>query len=77
MQRKSSETFPQRLRRMRQRRGMTQEGLAIHCYVHENMITHYESGRSMPSADVLCKMAEYFEVSVDYILCRTDDPRTF
>ena len=72
-----TETFPQRLRRMRKRRGMSQESLAECCFVHLNTIKHYEAGRSMPSADVLCKIAEHFEVSVDYILCRTDDPRTF
>ena len=72
-----TETFPQRLRRMRKRRGMSQESLAEQCFVHLNTIKLYESGKYMPSADVLCKIAECFEVSVDYVLCRTDDPRTF
>jgi transcriptional regulator with XRE-family HTH domain len=74
---KIAETFPARLRRMRKRRGLEQKDLAKRCYVHVNMIFRYESGMSTPSTDVLCKLADVFDVSVDYLLCRTDDPRTF
>lgn len=71
-----AETFPQRLRRMRLRMGMTQSQLADMCYVHENSIFGYESGRTTPSADVLCTIADAFDVSVDYLLCRTENPIT-
>lgn len=71
-----AETFPQRLRRMRLRRGMTQRHLADICYVHIRSIQDYEKGRGHPSAEVLCSMADALGVSVDYILCRTDNPIT-
>ena len=71
------ETFSQRLRRMRLRRGMTQSQLADMCYVHIRSIQDYERGKGRPSAEVLCTMADALEVSVDYILCRTDNPITF
>ena len=70
-----NEQFPQRLKRMRLRRGMTQDSLAEQCNLHANAIANYETGRRTPSTEGLCKLADRLEVSIDYLLCRTDDPR--
>jgi transcriptional regulator with XRE-family HTH domain len=37
--------------------------------------TEWKMGRSKPSADKLSLLADYFDVSVDYLLGRTEDPR--
>lgn len=37
-------------------------------------IQAWRNGRSKPSTDALSKLADYFDVTVDYLLCRTDDP---
>ena len=71
-----TETFPQRLRRMRRRRGLSCSALSELCGLSINTIRCYEKGVFRPGADALISIAEFFEVSTDYILCRTDDPRT-
>ena len=42
--------------------------------LHSNMINDMKKG-SMPSADKLGLIAEYFNISVDYLLGRTDNPK--
>jgi len=34
----------------------------------------YETGKREPDYELLCKIADYFGVTTDYIFCRTDDP---
>lgn len=70
------ENFSARLRRMRKRRGLTRQALSQLCGLSGNMVGCYENGANRPGADALESMAEFFGVSVDYLLCRTDDPRT-
>lgn len=70
------EDFPSRLHRMRSRRGVSRKTLSQLCGLSNNMVGCYESGANRPGADALESMAEFFGVSVDYLLCRTDDPRT-
>ena len=41
----------------------------------QSIIAHYEAGRKQPSQQTLRYFADYFNVSVDYLLGRTDDPR--
>ena len=72
----TGEGFPVRLRRMRRRHGMSHEVLAGLCSLHVNAIERYEAGKTMPSTQSLCRLADCFQVSTDYLLCRTDDPRT-
>ena len=35
----------------------------------------YEKGERMPTYEVLLQIANYFDVSVDYLMCRTDNPK--
>lgn len=68
--------FQRRVQRMRHRRGMTQECLAGLCGLHPNTIRLLESGQRQPTCRTLCLLADIFDVSIDYLLGRTDDPRT-
>ena len=38
------------------------------------LISKWKNNKSLPSADMLIKLADYFDVSVDYLLGRTDKP---
>lgn len=38
----------------------------------QEAISSYETGRVMPSADILIKLADYFDTNIDYLLCRTN-----
>lgn len=65
--------FSQRLKQLRKERGITQEQLAAIIGVERSSIGKYE-GKShiIPSDDVKYKIAEFFGVSVDYLLGYTD-----
>ena len=67
--------FGRRLREARETRRMTQQELGTKSKVPSVMISHFETGvRPNASADNLVKLADALEVSIDYLLGRTDDP---
>jgi len=55
----------------------TQEEVAKALGLSRARYAHYEQGRSEPSLELLEKMADYFDVSVDYLLGRTNDPEEY
>lgn len=57
-----------RIRALRKKHDITQEHLGSIVNVQKSAISKYELGRSDPSPDVLKKMADYFDVSIDYLL---------
>ena len=56
------------LRELRKQRGLTMKELGEKIGVSESTISLYETGRRSPSYEILLKIAEYFGVSVDYLL---------
>ncbi len=62
------------LRILRERQGKSQVNVAVHVGVAQEMISSYESGRALPSAKTLIKMAKYLDTSTDYLLGLTNDP---
>jgi transcriptional regulator with XRE-family HTH domain len=65
----------QRIRQLRQDRHWTQAELAAEVGVHQNQISMYERGVNIPPTDVLVKLAEVFNVTVDH-LALTGKPET-
>lgn len=61
-----------RIRELRRRSGISQEKLATALNLTQASISLYETGGNIPT-DMLVAIAEYFRVSVDYLLCRTDE----
>lgn len=61
-----------RLKELRGKR--TQEEIANKLGLSRARYSHYENGRSEPDTEMLQKMADFFGVSVDYLLGRTDNP---
>lgn len=61
-----------RLRELRKDEEMSQEDLADVLNVKRGIVGHYETEKSNPSQEVLLKIADYFKVSVDYLLGKTD-----
>ncbi len=67
--------FGQRLADTRTTRGLTQQQLADKAKIPAAVISHFETGvRASASADNLVKLADALNVSIDYLLARTDDP---
>ena len=64
------------LKELRKTKGITQEQLADALNVERSSIGKYESPKKpvMPSSDVLMRMSDYFGVTIDYLLGRTDSP---
>lgn len=62
-----------RVRELRESRGIQQKELAIDLGVSQPTVSDWESGRKVPSAKSTAKLADYFGVSVDYLLGRTDE----
>lgn len=63
-----------RLKELRLQRGMSQLRLAIELNMNQNSISRYETGEREADYATLIKFADYFNVSVDYLLERTDNP---
>ena len=64
-----------RLREIRQAKGVSQLRLAIELNMSQNTISRYETGEREPGINELIKLADYFGVSVDYLIGRTDNPK--
>ncbi|MVX65901.1 helix-turn-helix domain-containing protein [Clostridium chromiireducens] len=65
--------FPERLKELREKRELLNKDLAKIMMVEPATITNWEKGNRFPKDDVLIKIADYFDCSVDYLLGRTDD----
>lgn len=69
------EQIGKRLRGLREGVRLTQVQMAGILGVQQSRINRYETGQSTPSPEVFIKYADYFDVSMDYLYCRTDEPR--
>ena len=65
--------FGERLKDLRKQRSLTQSELAEYMCVSKSTIAMYEIGKNIAEFDKLIKISDFFNVSVDYLLCRTDN----
>lgn len=63
-----------RLKEIRRSKGISQVKLAMDLHTSQNTISRYETGEREPGITELIKIAEYFNISIDYLLGRTNDP---
>ena len=68
--------FPKRLKELRLANGLTQKDLANAIEVGRTTISEYESGKIVPKQEGLLKIANHFNVSVDYLTGVSNDPAT-
>ena len=64
----------ERMRKLRESVNLSQSRMAKTFQVGQSSIFRDERGESSPSCELLMKYADYFDVSLDYIFGRTDDP---
>lgn len=67
--------FMQRLKELRAKRNISQVKLAMDLDTTQNSISRYENGEREADYKTLIAIADYFGVSVDYLLGRTDNPK--
>lgn len=65
-----------RLKQLREAKKYTQQKVALDLNMNQNSVSRYENGEREAGYDLLVKFADYYNVSVDYILYRTDNPKT-
>lgn len=63
-----------RLRALREQRNISQLKLALDLNMNQNTISRYETGAREADYNTLIIIADYFNVSIDYLLERTDNP---
>ena len=65
-----------RIRELRIQRNLQQKDLAAALEIAANTLSQYENGKREPDQETLIKLADYFGVTTDYLLGRTDEPTT-
>ena len=63
------------LRKLRQERGLTQVALQMQTGIEQALLSKFENGERTPPTETLLVLADFYDVSLDYILCRTDEPK--
>lgn len=63
-----------RLKELRKKRHISQVRLSIDLNMSQNSISRYETGEREADYNTLIAIADYFNVSIDYLLERTDNP---
>jgi transcriptional regulator with XRE-family HTH domain len=67
-------SFPDRLKELRNAKGITQKQMAELFNMTERGFRGYEMGLSTPHYETLVKLADYFNISLDYLTGRSDTP---
>lgn len=64
-----------RLKELRKQRGVSQLRLSMDLGLSQNTVSRYETGEREADYRTLILLGDYFNVSIDYLLGRTDNPR--
>ncbi len=65
-----------RLKELRKKKRLSQLKMAMDLNMNQNSISRYENMERQADYATLIKIADYFDVSIDYLLERTDNPKT-
>ncbi len=66
-----------RLRACRDKTGLPQIKVATYCDITEKAYQNYELGVREPRLSILARIAQFYEVSIDYLAGLTDDPAPY
>lgn len=64
--------FGKRLQELRKERGLSQKDFAMAIGYSQSQISQWETNVNEPTASALIKIADYFNVAIDYLLGRND-----
>lgn len=62
------------LRKLRKERKLTQVELQMRTGIEQSLLSKFENGERIPPTETLIILADFYNVSIDYILCRTENP---
>lgn len=63
-----------RLRMLRKNRKLTQVAVQMQTGIEQALLSKFETGERTPPTETLVILADFYHVSIDYLLCRTDKP---
>ena len=63
------------MKQLRKARGLTQLAVQMKTGIEQALLSKFENGERVPPTETLVKLADFYEVSADYLLCRTDNPK--
>lgn len=66
-----------RLKELREDNDLTQEQCAKIAYISKNSYIRYERGERVPPLDIIAMYAKYYNTSIDYIACLTDEMKPY
>ena len=66
--------MPNKLKHLRKSRGYTQISLQMQTGIEQALLSKFETGERIPPTETLIRLADFYNVSIDYILCRTENP---
>ena len=64
------------LKLLRKNKGYTQIALQMKTGIEQSLLSKFESGERTPPTETLVRLADFYDVSIDYILCRTENPKS-
>lgn len=67
------EIFAERFKNLRLEKSISQQDIAASLGVDRSIVSHWERGTRIPSLDIAYALADYFDVSLDYLVGRSDD----
>lgn len=67
-------SFPETLSALRRDKNISQRKAAADLNISQALLSHYENGAREPGLGFVCRACDYYGVSADYLLCRTDRP---
>ncbi len=62
------------LKKLRENKGMTQIAVQMATGIEQSLLSKFENGERVPPTETLMNLADFYNVSMDYIMCRTDNP---
>ena len=64
-----------RIRDLREDRDLTQKEIADYLHVKQNTYSQYENRHREIPLDMIIKLADFYDVSIDYLLSQTNNPK--
>ena len=67
-------TFAQTLSALRRQKNLNQRTVALDLGISQALLSHYENGAREPGLGFVCRACDYYGVTADYLLCRSEEP---
>ena len=67
----------QNIKKYRKEKGYTQIAVQMHTGIEQALLSKFENEERIPPTETLIRLADFYDVSIDYILCRTNKSEVY